>query len=159
MDRAFDAAAVEAIAMTKLVLLLVAATAWAGDRRADVRFCNMTPDNASSDVSKACARTLEKRLAADYTEMSRIGETALRREITETASPFMAWSAAKLKLGRAKSDALVLVDCRPEFGRLDLIVEGTTTTHISLRDTVLDNTTLDVVGEQVLRRVWQGFSP
>jgi hypothetical protein len=150
--------------MTRLFLvILVAANAHAGDRQLEALFVNMTPDAASSEASKQCVRALEKKIAADYTHVTRLGETALRKLAKKTSGePFMSWPAAALKPAKERgdtwSDVVILVDCRPEVGRLEVLVQPASGGLALLRaqKPLLD---ADLVGEAILRRAWAGFSP
>ena len=123
----------------------------------------MTPDASSSEASKRCVRAIEKKLAADYTHITRMGETALRKLAKKTAGePFMSWSAAALepakKRGDTWSDVAILVDCRPEAGRLEVLVQPASggLARFRVHKLPLD---ADFVGDAILRRAWAGFSP
>ncbi len=149
-----------------LCVLLLAGAAHAGDRQIEVLLVNMTPDGASSEASKQCVRALEKKLAADYTHITRLGETALRKLAGKTAGePFLSWPAAALKpakeRGETWADAAILIDCRPEQRQLDVLINPASKGQavIQLRELTLDRAATDLVGDAILRRAWSGFSP
>lgn len=140
--------------------------AWAGDRRADVLAVNMTPDAASSDASRACVQGVVRALAADYTLVERMGETALRAAAGEPKpSPFMAWSLDAMRraqsAGGKTRDLLVLVDCRPEEKRFDARVAPPAlgVADFELRGVELTPAVVRLLAEAILRRSWLGFSP
>lgn len=148
-----------------LLLLLAASPAAAGDRELEVLLVNLTPDALSTAPSKKCVRDLEARLEADHTRVTRIGETELRKLARKTAGePFLDWPADALKPAKQRGttwiDAAVLVDCRPEARRLDVLVAPASPgrARFELRATV-DDAALSWLGEAVLRRAWSGFSP
>jgi hypothetical protein len=149
------------------VLLLACATAHAGDRRLEVLFVNMTPDVDSSAPSKGCVRGIERHVRADYTQVNRAGETALRKLAGKTAGePFLEWPAAAFKGARERPeqtwiDAVILVDCRPETRTLDVLVHPASggLVRLSLRGVPVDGATTAAIASSILRRAWSGFSP
>ena len=152
---------------TVIALLLACATAHAGDRKLEVLFVNMTPDAASSAPSKACVRDIEKHIKADYTQINRTGETALRKLTGKTAGePFLEWPAASFKAARERSeqtwiDAVILVDCRPETQALDVLVQPASggLVRLTSRRIPLDAGATALISAAILRRAWAGFSP
>ena len=147
----------------------LAESSQAGDRKLEIVLTNMTPDARSSEASKTCVRALEEILRADYANVQRIGETALRKQVGKTAGePFFDWpSAALLPVkGRAGTDVryidtLILVDCQPEAKQLDVLVHPPdgAVVRIGVRSVPLDKDTVRWVAEAALRRAWSGFSP
>lgn len=147
--------------------LLAAPAAEAGDRQLYTLWVNMTPDAASSAASKACVADLEKKVKDDYTQITKLGETALRKQVGKTAGePFLAWPAAafdpvKSPKDRDGFDVAILVDCRPETQQLDILIvpasPGTAT--IQLRHVAIDRKLTDWASTAMLRRAWSGFSP
>lgn len=148
-----------------VLLVAVAGPARAGDRKLEVLFVNMTPDAASTPASKACVRAIEKRVTEDYTEVKRIGETALRKLAAKTAGePFMSWPRAALDGAPRQRDpiavdTIILVDCRPEAQALDILVAPSAKglARLQLRRVALDAAALKLVAEALLRRAWSGF--
>jgi hypothetical protein len=149
--------------MRAFVILLLTTSAFAGDRQLETLFVNMTPDASSSDASKQCVRAIEKKLAADYTRITRLGETALRKLARKTAGePFMSWPAAAFKAAKERgdtwSDVAILVDCRPEASRLEVLVQPASGGLALFRVGKLPFDA-ELVGDAILRRAWAGFSP
>jgi len=154
-----------ALAVAALLVAVAAAPARAGDRKLEVLFVNMTPDAASTPASKACVRAIEKRVAEDYTELQRMGETKLRSLAGKSAGePFMSWPRAALDGAPRQRDpiavdAILLVDCRPETKTLDVLVAPAANglVRLRLRRVPLDAAALKLVAEALLRRAWSGF--
>lgn len=146
--------------------LLAPAPAAAGDRRLTVLLVDMTPDASASAAARTCVDDLRARLAADYTELARLGEAALRERLGRPEGPFLTWSARTLGPARPRKDgsrfdAVVLVDCRPELDQLDVLVapaaDGTAT--LQLRGVAPGRRAIAWLAAAVLRRAWAGFSP
>jgi hypothetical protein len=150
-----------------LALLLAASPAWAGDRQLEVWLTNMTPDAQSSEASRNCVRIIEKKIRADYTQVNKSGETALRKLVGKTAGePFLEWPGEAFKPARERKDrtwidTFILIDCRPEAQALDVLVQpwGGGSIGISLRKVPLDDAAVGFVAESVMRRAWIDFSP
>jgi hypothetical protein len=147
--------------------LLAAATAHAGDRQLEVLFVNLTPDAQSNDASRLCVRAIESKIKADYSIVNKMGETALRQLTGKTAGePFLEWPVESFKPARERKDqtwidAVILVDCRPDAGQLDVLVNPASggTARLAVRRVALDAKSAGFVGEAILRRAWAGFSP
>jgi hypothetical protein len=132
----------------------------------DTLLVNMTPDAASSSASKACVKAIERRIRADYTEVTRLGETALRQRIGKAADdPMLAWTAEEVTRARTDGtrthDSVVLVDCRSETRTLDIVVTPAVLglAHVQLRALELRPKVLALAAEAGLRRAWVGFTP
>jgi hypothetical protein len=158
-----------ALAVTLLACLAVLGPrgASAGDRELEVLFVNMTPDALTSPASRACVQAVRTVIAADYSRVTAMGETALRKAVgvAKGGAPFLDWphaSFAKVKRrGDSSIDTVVLVDCRPEAGQLDVLVAPASsgTARYQLRLPRIDERAARWVGAAVLRRAWTGFSP
>lgn len=138
----------------------------AGDRPLDTLVVNVTPDADSTPASKQCVKTLVARVRTDYVELTRMGETAARARVGKTAGePVSAWSADDLVRlrthGELTHDTALLVDCRPEQNRLDVVVASASraVTRIELRGVAPTRKRLAVVVASMMRRAWLGFSP
>lgn len=158
------------------VLLALLATAHAGDRRAGIVYGNFTPDAQSTPASKACFRTLEKKLTEDYTILMRLSETPYRKLVGKTAGespltwPKAAWDAAKQdgphnrdknNQEHATVDVALTIDCRPEQKSIDVVYAPSSGGVVTIRwrGIALDATALDRIGEAIELRLWAGFSP
>jgi hypothetical protein len=138
----------------------------AGYRELEVLFVNMTPDGESGPSSRQCVAALEKQVRADDTKVTRIGETPLRKLASRTAGePFLDWPGAALEPARRRGDssfdAIILIDCRPDRQRLDVLVAPASPglARLQVRGAPLDATTLTFIGDALLRRAWSGFVP
>jgi hypothetical protein len=148
------------------LLLLLCTSARAGDRQVETLFVNMTPDAASSEASKQCVRAVEKKLSAEYVHLVRLGETALRKLAGKTAGePFTSWPAPSLKPARERgetwADVVVLVDCRPEEKRIEVLVNPASGGVVLLRlaEVPIERAATDLIAGAIWRRATAGFSP
>ncbi len=136
----------------------------AGDRHLSVVLVDMTPDEFSS---RSCVKQLQKVIAADYSEITRMTETRARKLAGKPTKgePFLDWSAGLLDEIKAHEsnyhDTAVLVDCRPEKKSIDILVSPPSSgvARIEMRRIELNKATIKWLGKSVLRRAWQGFSP
>ena len=155
-----------------LAVISVAAVSWsgitsAGDRQLSVLFVNMTPDALSDDASKKCVKDVEKVIAADYSEIKRMGETKLRKHAghPDKSKSFMGWQAKALKkpkeAGGAYHDTVVLIDCRPTEKSIDVLVSPPSdgVSRFKVRSLEVNTKLAKWVGNSILRRAWNGFSP
>ena len=147
-------------------LLLLAGAADAGDRRLAVLFSNMTPDAASSEASKACVKAIDARIRADYSEVTRMGETPMRKLVGKSGGePFLEWTSEEIAPIKQRDgryvDAVVLIDCRPETQTLDVLIHPSMggIVRFALRRVTLDKKAATVAAEAILRRAWTDFSP
>src|SRR5262245_525823 len=148
-----------------IALLFLATTAHAGDRRVDTLIVNMTPDAASTEPSKQCVKAIETHVRAEYSEVTRMGETPLRERVGKTAGePMLTWTAEDLARARHKGeagmhDAVILIDCRPELKMLDVVVTSAdpNLTHFLLRRVEPNRKRLTLVAQAIMRRAWLGF--
>lgn len=148
------------------ITTLVSGAATAGDRRLEVLFVNMTPDDRATKDSKTCVDAIREGIAEDYTQVTRLGESKLRAAVGKPAGePFLDWEhplfAAVKARGDTQIDAVVLIDCRPEARTFDALivprVEGTA--RLRLRGRALGAARVRWLSQMVLRRAWLGFSP
>lgn len=148
-----------------LVALALASTARAGDRRLEILVVNMTA--APTDGGRACTDAIVRRIRADYTTVSRLGETPLRRLTGHEAdaTSFLDWPFADfapvLERRDTRLDAVALVDCRPDERRVDVLVTSPSgqVTRLQLRDVRVDAARAAWVADTLLRQAWLGFSP
>jgi len=146
-------------------LLFARGDAHAGDRPLEVVLVNLTPDAASSKASKQCVRAVEEKIGLGDVHVVRVGETAARKQTGAVGVALLDWRAealARLKpRAGTPADAVVLVDCRPELRRLDVVVSPPSSgvTRIELRAVPVDQAATDLIGDAILRRAWAGFSP
>ena len=138
----------------------------AGDRELEVLLVNMTPDAESTPASRACVQAVRSVIAKDYSRVTTMGETALRKAVGRPkGKPFLDLPhKAFAKVKQRKDtwvDTVVLIDCRPEAGQLDVLVAPPApgTARYALRLPGLDEKAARWVGAAVLRRAWTGFSP
>ncbi|MAQ14558.1 MAG: hypothetical protein CMN30_07150 [Sandaracinus sp.] len=137
----------------------------AGDRELEVVLVNMTPDPVS-DAGRACSATIRSAFRADYTHLSTMGETAFRRAVGDTeGADFMTYGTDQLRpvveVGETWRDAVVLFDCRPDQGHVDVLIRPMQggVRHLRLRDVRLDDALVEALAKRMLRFAWLGFSP
>lgn len=144
---------------------IVPSSALAGDRRLEILVVNMTPTPTES--GRTCTDAIVRRIRADYTTVSRLGETPLRRltgHEGETTT-FLDWPYADFRAvmerGETHVDSVALVDCRPDERRVDVLVTSPrgVASRIELRDVRVDPTRAAWVADTLLRQAWLGFSP
>ena len=137
----------------------------AGDRRLQILVVNMTPTSTAS--GRTCTDAIVRRIRDDYTTVSRLGETPLRRltgHEGETTT-FLAWPYADFRAvierGETHMDSVALVDCRPDERRVDVLVTSRrgVVSRIELRDVRVDATRAAWIADTLLRQAWLGFSP
>lgn len=163
------------LARSTLALVLVLAAlafaepARAGDRQLEILLVNMTPEPTAE--GRACMREIERRVREEYSHVTRMGETPLRRLVGDAAAEdFTAWSYGDLAPvvqrgpdGRGETwlDSVVLVDCRPEARRADVVVTSPARglTLLTLRDVPIDRRRARWLADTFLRQSWTGFSP
>lgn len=156
--------------MLGISMLLAAGSAFAGDRQAGVVYANFTPDAQSTAASKACFRVIEKKLTDQYTIMTRLGETALRKRAGKTAGeapfswPKAAWDAVKAPGADSQRDTIdvvMTVDCRPEAKSLEIAFSPPSggVAKLLLRGIAIDDAAIQRMAEAVVLRAWSGFSP
>lgn len=146
-------------------VLALASSARAGDRRLEILVVNMTP--TPTEAGRACTDTIVRRIRADYTTVSRLGETPLRRLTGHEGdvTSFLEWPfrdfAAVIERGATRLDSVALVDCRPDERRVDVLVTSPRgqVTRLELRDVRVDAPRAVWVADTLLRRAWIGFSP
>lgn len=146
---------------------LLPGTAEAGDRRLEVLLVNMTPE--PTDAARRCFAQVRAAIAADYTTIRQIGETAARRQAGGAGGDMLGWDrpslarlhTAQLPEGRGDLDAIVLVDCRPDARRADVLVYNPAhdLSQLRLRDTTVDRRRATWLASAILRHGWNGFSP
>jgi len=159
------ARAAGALAVLVLFGLVLVSSARAGDRRLEILVVNMTP--APTESGRTCTDAIVRRIRADYTTVSRLGETPLRRLTGHEgdATSFLEWPfrdlAAVIERGDTRLDAVALVDCRPDERRVDVLVTSPRgqVTRLELRDVRVDATRAAWVADTLLRQAWIGFSP
>lgn len=158
--------ALRGIGLLLLGAALLPRIAAAGDRPLEVLLVNMTPDAASDEASRRCVREIDKVISAADTHVSRMGETALRKLAGKTAGePFLSWPAESLRPTHKRAaldiDTVVLVDCRPGLRRLDVLVQPSADglARIQTWGMPLDEATVRLTAESILRRAWAGYSP
>ena len=145
--------------------LSFAASAHAGERQLEIVLVNLTPDAASSEVSKQCVRAVEKKLGSDEVHVVRVGETAARKQAGTAGVALLDWRAdalARLKPREGTpADTVVLVDCRPELRRLSVVVSPPSggVARLELSAVPVDRAATDLIADAILRRAWAGFSP
>ena len=146
-------------------LWFAAGDARAGERPLEIVLVNLTPDAASSEVSKQCVRAVEKRIGAGDVHVVRLGETAARKQAGTAGVALLDWRAdalARLKPREGTpADTVVLVDCRPELRRLVVAVSAPSggVARLELDGVPVDRAATDLMADAILRRAWAGFSP
>jgi hypothetical protein len=146
-------------------LALFTAPAQAGDRELEILLVNMTPDPVG-DEGRRCAEHIRRSIRGDYTRLQQQGETAFRESVGDEARvELMSYDADRLQRRRQRGDdwldAIVLFDCRPEAGRIDVLIQSAAggVSRIRLRDLRVDRSLLETLSAIILRHAWQGFSP
>ena len=139
----------------------------AGWRPLELLSTNMTPDESSSEDSKACVQRIKNVLSTKDVNLNHLGETPLRKLIgkEDKSVSFMTWSGKDVVAAREKGnsqaqDGVLLIDCRPEKQELDVFIgtgdDGATT--IRLRRQPLSVERLTWVAEEINRHAWAYFS-
>lgn len=143
---------------------LVPRVASAGDRELEILLVNMSSN--PSEAGRRCMRDIEARVREDVAHVSRMGESPLRRLVQhEGSSEFLDWPYESftpvIERGETWLDSVVLIDCRPEARRVDVLVTSPArgVTRISLRHTTLDRRRIRWLTETFLVQSWNGFSP
>lgn len=156
------------VVLAAMLALTAPLGARAGDRELEILLVNMTPDAALTDAGRACMRDIEARVREEYAHVARMGETPVRRLVQHERDDvdFLAWPYADLRpvIERGDEtwlDSVVLVDCRPDERRADVLVTSPArgATRISLRDVPIDRRRARWLAETFLRQSWNGFSP
>lgn len=144
-------------------LLSGAARVQAGDRPLEILFVNMSP-TGSGDSSSACVTTLRRALRRDpeQTAVREMRESAVRALLQRPASSdrdYLAWDASLLRHGVEDIDMVVLVDCRPDETRLDLLVVSPSSrrTRMQLRGAP-DTPRLRALADSILQLGALGFA-
>jgi len=151
-------------ALSLAALIFMPTTTRAGDREMDTLIVDMSPNG--TPTAHACFMRIRGIYAHDYTIMHGSGETAARRRAGEPGPDFMSWNREALmglsrKPDGLRSDTVVLVDCRPNDRRADVLVmeSGGNITQVRLRDVELDRGRIRWLGQRLLRISWSGFLP
>lgn len=143
---------------------LAPSRAEAGDRPLVVLLVNMTPE--PTDAARRCFAQVRSAIAAEYTTVRRIGESAARRRAGGPSGDMMSWDRAafaSLSVGPSPGDldAVVLIDCRPDARRADVVVYNAAgdISQLRLRDVGFDRRRATWLAAAILRHGWVGFSP
>lgn len=153
-----------------LLLWSAANRAEAGDGPLEVTLVDMTPAAGSPATppsgSKECLRWIDGKLPrgdswGSYV-VARRSESILRKQVGMThGEPFSSWSASVLGSADSFGDTLILVDCRPAGGQLDVVVlpPSRAVVRIRLRRNTLDRSLVAWAMDEVLVRAWAGWVP
>jgi hypothetical protein len=151
-------------ALSLAAMMLTPAATRAGDREMETLVVDMSPNG--TPTAHACFMRIRSIYAHDYTIMHGLGETAARRRAGEPGPDFMSWNREALTglrrmRGEFNYDSIVLIDCRPDERKADVLVmqSGGNITQVRLRDTELDRRRIRWLGQRLLRISWSGFSP
>jgi len=151
-------------ALVTALLTLRAPRARAGDREMETLLVDMSPNGTPG--GHACFTRIRRTFAADYTTLHGRGETATRAAVHDAEGDFMAWQPAALAPlkeahGDLRYDAVVLIDCRPEARRADVLVyeSGDAVARVRWRDMALEPTDITWLAKSLVRLCWVGFSP
>ena len=165
----------KSVSMGALILLgltalqpLAGETAHAGDRELELIVVNMTPDEESGGTSTACVDAMKSTFKKDYAVVKKLGETKTRKAtgVPKGGEHFLRWKAEQfesLKNDHPRhgySDAVILIDCRPDQDMLDVLVvpSGNRTMSVSLR-AKQNKLLLQAVTKRILSQAWDAFSP
>lgn len=146
-------------------LVLHVPSARAGDRRLEVLLVNMAPASAGPD----CMRDVTRIVRRDQTNIHRIGGDRVR-ELAGHRDDGLAlsrWRAedldAAVRVVRTDRpiDAVVLIDCRAEEGRVEAWVRSPNraVSRLVLRRTVIDTERAEWIARTLLLEAWIGFTP
>jgi hypothetical protein len=147
-----------------VLVLALAGSVRAGDRPLEVLLVNMAP----ADVRQDCMRVLQRVIRREDATIHRIGGDRVRELAghRDDGSDFTSWRAedldAVVRVVRAEQiDAVVLVDCRAEEGRVDAWVRAPSrgVARMRLRRTVIDDARAEWLARAILLQAWNGFSP
>lgn len=146
-------------------------TAYGGEVSLSVMYVDMTPKDAASDGSRRCVRYLRKAMhdEDEYVTVERTSRRKLYKLAGKPAGPFMDWPAEafeKTKVaaqegGRAWFNVVVLVDCRPDAGTLDILIAPPSEelVQIQLRGLSVGKKAARWIADAVVRRGWVGATP
>jgi len=137
----------------------------AGDRELEILLVNMTPGPVS-DEARACADRIRRVVRNGYTNVSQIGESALRRQVSDTSGEdFMSYAGDRLQPVKQREgtwfDTVVLYDCRPNAKRADLLIHPADgePRRMRLRGVPIDPALAEAMANRALAYGWIGFSP
>lgn len=146
------------------VLLVVGAfappRAAAGDAQLAVMLVNMTPE--PTDAGRRCFGQVRAALAAEYTIIRRLGETAVRERAGNPSGPMLDWDHAALsRVAPGDQNATVLVDCRPDERSADVLVYNPARdiSQLRLRGVRIDRPRARWLAGAILRHGWVGLIP
>ncbi len=101
-------------------------------------------------------------IAADYAEVTRMGETKFRKLVgfPIKGDSFLSWPANAFRKAR-DGDTIILVDCRPAEKLIDLLVSPPSggVSRTKVRSLNINDKLAKWVGESATRRIWNGCSP
>jgi len=136
----------------------------AGDRELYTLMVQMTPE--PSDESTRCYRRIGAEIREGYTRLQVTSRERLLEHLErEDGDAFMEWDAPVLepvvRRGDTYQDAIVLVDCRPEERRVDVLVRSPArgVARMRLRRVEVDAARARWLTEAILRHGWTGFTP
>jgi hypothetical protein len=165
-------AVVGGLVVACLALALVdVVPARAGDRPLEVLLVNMAPAGLRQDCMRVVQRVIRREGASfrrDGANFHRIGAERTRELAghRDDGSHFTTWRAedldAVVRVVRAEQiDAVVLIDCRAEEGRVDAWVRAPSggVARLRLRRTVIDDARAEWLARAILLQAWNGFSP
>jgi len=149
------------------ICVLTIPEASAGARDLEIVMTNMTPDDASSEDSKACVKRVRNLLTHDEVHEQYMGETEMRKlaGAPDKKVSFLSWKLKQLQGVRERPgrevDTVVLIDCRPEKKSIDLLLATSddSLTRIQLRNVPLTPARLAWLSKELVRQAWVGFSP
>ena len=146
-----------------LALFTSSTSSIAGDRELDVLLVNMTPDAESDDASSACVKQIQKIIKNDYSIITRLGETKLRKIVghPDKTKGFLDWPAKDIEKSNKTTDTVVLIDCRPAAKSVDVVVSPPSggVARIKIRKMTVNGKLTKALGASILRTAWVGFSP
>ncbi len=157
-------------ALLTLGSMCFSATLSAGARPIEVRFSNLTPDEASTEASKKCVHTVREELMRREYHVVYTSETPLREAVgaKQKSKSFLDWSVQQVQPAldtyaseNAWFDGLVALDCRPKDNRLDIVVFNSADyrAQIKLRGLPLTASRLQWVAEEVGLQASEGWTP
>lgn len=154
-----------AFAVLTLASTFAAVPARAGDRPLELLLVNMSPRGTHPDCMRNVQRVFRSRDAD--TNLHRLGSERVRDLAGHGNDDrdFLLFERDELDAAvtalRTNIDAIALVDCRPEEGRVAMWISASNggVARIELTHTRMDEARAEWVGRTIAMHAWIGFNP
>lgn len=153
------------VAFAATLTALTALPARAGDRPIELLLVNMSPRGTQPDCMRNVQRIFHARDA--QTNLHRLGSDRIRDLAGhgDDDRNFLLFERDELDAAvtalRTDIDAIALVDCRAEEGRVAMWISASNrgVARIELTRTVIDEARAEWIGRTIAMHAWIGFSP